>query len=47
VPSSSRPEPDAARAACGDAIYAGLAGLKRQYDPANVFCRNQNVRLAP
>ena len=36
-----------ARAAYSDAIYDRLARLKRQYDQANMFCRNQNVRPAP
>lgn len=40
-------EPRAARVAYGDAIYRRLARLRRQYDPANVFRRIQNILPAP
>jgi hypothetical protein len=32
--------------AYGDATYQRLARLKREYDPANLLRRNQNVRPA-
>ncbi len=37
-------DPDAARAAYGEETYARLVSLKNDYDPTNVFRRNQNVR---
>ena len=40
-------EDSGVRAAYGDQIYDQLARLKRQYDPGNLFNRNQNVRPAP
>jgi hypothetical protein len=38
---------DPVRGAYGDEIYDRLARLKREYDPHNLFRRNQNVLPAP
>jgi len=36
-----------ARATYGPAIYDRLSRLKGQYDPGNLFRRNQNVQPTP
>jgi FAD/FMN-containing dehydrogenase len=40
------PGPDRVRSAYGSAVYERLSRLKREYDPANLFHRNQNVAPA-
>ena len=37
---------DLVRSALGGEVYAGLAKVKRAYDPDNLFRMNQNVRPA-
>ncbi len=39
-------DPDRVRSLYGDELYDRLARLKREYDPSNLFNRNQNVRPA-
>ena len=36
-------DPDAARSGYGEETYARLVALKNEYDPTNVFRRNQNI----
>jgi len=36
-------DPGRVREAYGDALYARLVGVKRRYDPDNVFHHNQNI----
>src|SRR4051794_35032272 len=38
---------DAARTSYGEATYAKLVALKNEYDPTNVFRRNQNIAPQP
>ena len=40
-------DPDAARGAYGEETYARLVALKNEYDPTNVFRRNQNIEPRP
>ena len=35
------------RSAYSSATYARLSGLKKKYDPANLFRLNQNIKPAP
>jgi FAD/FMN-containing dehydrogenase len=40
-------DPDAASTAYGEETYARLVTLKNEYDPTNVFRRNQNIEPRP